>query len=72
MKTSLRSLSLLAVASCGLGLLGACTNSDGSNPPDQFHHSSGRPVNPDTSSGGQGVPGSTSTGANTQGTSGQR
>ena len=65
MKTPLRSLFLSALALGGLSLLGACTagNSDTGT---KFQHSSGTPVNPNTDPGGQGVPGSRATGANSR------
>ncbi len=75
MKTLLRTFLLLAVACGGLNLLTACNGSGDTShdtSPAQIHHSSGRPVNPETNPGGQAVPGSRSTGANTQGTNGQQ
>ena len=56
---------LLIAALCGCSALAGCASNDNLN------HSSGRPVNPETDPGGQGVSGSRSTGANTQGTPGR-
>ena len=66
MKKPLRNLVLLSLALCSLSALGACASQT-----DNFGHSSGTPVNPETDPGGQGVAGSRSTGANTQGTPGR-
>ena len=59
------SRSFLAVALCGLSLLGGCTAGNESTGT-KFQHSSGTPTNPNTDPGGQGVPGSRSTGANSR------
>ena len=50
---------------CGFSALAGCASTGADT------HSGGRPVNPETDPGGQGVPGSRTTGANTQGTPGR-
>ncbi len=65
MKKPFRALALFSATLCVLFTLGACASQ-----PDNFAHSSGKPVNPEANPGGNGVPGSRSTGANTQGTVG--
>ena len=56
---------LLAAALCGFSFLGGCTAGNESTGT-KFQHSGGTPVNPNTDPGGQGVPGSRSTGANSR------